>query len=73
MVFWEYKIELFWFLYLTEGTDVVVNSISDDVWESEDELTGALSDKVESWDWLYLWILPISLPITNNRTNNIKW
>ena len=33
----------------TEGTDIVVNSIADDVWSSEDELTGVLSDKVESW------------------------
>ena len=50
MVFWEYKTELFWFLFLTEGTDVVVISIVDDVWGSEDELTGALSEKFESWD-----------------------
>ena len=54
MVFWEYKTELFWFLSLTEGTDVVVDLIADDVWVSEDELTGALSDKVYIWDWLYL-------------------
>ena len=26
---------------LTEGTDVVVNLIDDDVWEAEDEQTGA--------------------------------
>ena len=39
---------------VTEGTDVVVNLIADDVWGSEDELTSALSDKVEGWDWLYL-------------------
>ena len=31
-----------------EGTDVVVNSIAGDVWVSEDELTGALSDEVDS-------------------------
>ena len=30
------------FLSVTEGTDVVVNSIADDVCGSEDELTGAL-------------------------------
>ena len=29
--------------------DVVVNSINEDVWGSEDELTGALSDEVDSW------------------------
>ena len=37
-------------MYLAEGTDVVVNSISEDVWDPEDELTGTLSGKVESWD-----------------------
>ena len=34
----------------TEGTYVVVNLIADDIWGSEDELTGTLSDEVESWD-----------------------
>ena len=33
--------------FLTERTDVVVNLIAGDVWGSEDELTGAFSDKVE--------------------------
>ena len=54
MVFWEYKIELFWCFYVAEGTDVVVNSISEDVWGSQDELTGALSDEFEIWDRLCL-------------------
>ena len=54
MVFWEYKTELFWFLSLTEGIDVVVDSIAHDVWGSEDELTGALNDEVDIWDWLYM-------------------
>ena len=49
MVFWEYQTELFWFLSVTEGIDVVVNSIPDDVWGSEDELTGVLIDKFESY------------------------
>ena len=49
MVFWEYKTELFLFFSLTEGTDVFVNLIADDVWGYEDELTGALNDEVESW------------------------
>ena len=44
MVFWEYRTELFWFLSLTEGTDVVIDSIADNVWGYEDELTYALSD-----------------------------
>ena len=35
---------------ITEGTDVAVNSIADDVWGYEDELTGVLSDEVENWD-----------------------
>ena len=39
---------------VTEGIGVVVNSIVDDVWGSEDELAGTLSDEVESWDWLCL-------------------
>ena len=39
---------------VTEGIGVVDNSIADDVWGSEDELTGALSDEVESWYWLCL-------------------
>ena len=43
MVFCEYETELFWFLSVAEGTEVVVDSIT------EDELTGVLSDKVESW------------------------
>ena len=38
------------FFSSTEGTDVIVNSIDDDVWGSEYELTGALSEKVEDWD-----------------------
>ena len=49
MLFWEYKTELFLCLSLAEGTDVVVNSIACDGWGYEDELTGALSDEVESW------------------------
>ena len=32
LVFWEYKTSLFWFLSVTEVTDVVVNSIAGDVW-----------------------------------------
>ena len=41
-------------LSLTEGTDFVSDSIYDDVWEAEDEITGALSKEVESWDLLNL-------------------
>ena len=34
MVFWEHKTDLV-FLSITEETEVVINSIEDDVWESE--------------------------------------
>ena len=37
-------------LSLIEGKDAFVNSIADDIWVSEDEITGVLSDKFESWD-----------------------
>ena len=50
MEFWEYKTESFLFLSVTERIDVVVNSIADNFGVSEDVLTGALSEKVESWD-----------------------
>ena len=41
---------IFCFLYLTEGTDIVVNSIEDDDWEDKYELTGALNEGDEIWD-----------------------
>ena len=34
---------------LIEGTDIIVNLIAYYVWGSEDELTCALSENVESW------------------------
>ena len=46
--------ELFCVFSLTEVTEVVVNSIEDDVWEAKDDITGALNDKVEIWDLLFL-------------------
>ena len=39
---------------LTEGTDVLVSLIVDDVWGYKDELTGALIDKFDISDWLYI-------------------
>ena len=54
MEFSEPKTELFWFISLSEGTEVVVNSIEDDFWEAKYEQTAALNDKVEIWDWLCL-------------------
>ena len=53
MEFLEHKIELV-FLFIIEGTEVIFNSMDDDVWESEDKITDALIDGVESWDWLCL-------------------
>ena len=41
-------------LSVIEGTYVVVTLIAENVWGSGDELTGALIEKVESWDWLCL-------------------
>ena len=60
-------------LSVTEGTDVVGNLIPEDVWGSIYELTVVLSENFESWDWLCLCIRPISLPMTNSISNNIKW
>ena len=44
MEFSEHKTELVCFLSLTEGIEVVVNLIEDDVSEAKDEITGALND-----------------------------
>ena len=44
------------------GTDVVFISIDEDVWGSEDELTGALSDEVENWYGLYYKFVPYLSP-----------
>ena len=35
-------------LSITEDIEVIVNSIDDDVEEAEDEIIGALNDRVES-------------------------
>ena len=64
---------MFWCLSVIEGTDIVVNLIAEDAWYYEDELTGVFSDKVHSWYWLWLYILPMSFPMTNSKTNNIEW
>ena len=54
MEFWEHKTELFCFLYLIEGMEVVINLMDDDVWEAEYEQIWALNENVEIWDWIYL-------------------
>ena len=46
----KHKTELFFCLYLLEGTEIVANSIEDDVWGDKYERTCDLNDKVESWD-----------------------
>ena len=48
MEFLEHKPELV-FLSLTEGTEVIVNSMDDGVLEAKDKRTGALIDGFESW------------------------
>ena len=42
MVFCEHKMESVWYLSIIEETQVIVESIEDDVWEAEDE-------KLVSW------------------------
>ena len=49
MEFLEKYIYLFWFI--TENIEVIVISINNHMWESEDETTGALNDVVEDWNW----------------------
>ena len=39
---------------IIEETEGIVNAIYDDIWESDDERTGALIDWVDSWDWICL-------------------
>ena len=47
---WGIQNRFFSILYLTEGADVVVYSMADDIWESKDEITGALGDEFDSCD-----------------------
>ena len=42
------------FLSISEETEVIVNLIEVDVWESEDDTTGSFIDGFESWYWLCL-------------------
>ena len=48
MEFLSHKTELVCSLSITEDTEVIVNSIDDDVRQSEYERPGALIDRVES-------------------------
>ena len=47
----EHKIELVWFLYITEGTEFIVNSTDDNLWEAEDEKIDVFIEGVEIWYW----------------------
>ena len=48
IIFGEHKTDFF---SITEETKVLVNTVDDDVWEADYEITGSLIDGVESWDW----------------------
>ena len=54
MVNREHKTELVWFLSIIEETEVIINSMEDDFWETEYERTGSLTDGVGSKDWIYI-------------------
>ena len=54
MEFSEHKTEFILFFYITEGTDIIVDSINDDVWEDEYKRTGDFIDIDESLDWICL-------------------
>ena len=41
-------------MYITEETEVIFNSMDDDVEEAEDKITGALSDGFYIWDRICL-------------------
>ena len=45
MVFWDHKTGLVCFLSITEESEVIVNAVDDDFWESEYERTGCLIDR----------------------------
>ena len=55
------------FLYITEGTWVIVNSIYNGVLEAKDYITGAFIDGVEILDWTCLLTHTMSLPMINSR------
>ena len=48
MLFWEHKTESVCSFSIIEETQVIVNSIEDDVWEAEYEKTDSLIDGVDS-------------------------
>ena len=66
MEFLEHKIELVCFLYITEETEVIVNSIYGDILEAKYERTNEFIDVVYSWDWICLYICPVSFTMMND-------
>ena len=75
MVFCEHKMESVWYLSIIEETQVIVESIEDDVWEAEDEkLVSWLTDLIVVIDYafkynrcLFLWW------VMDKNKNNSKW
>ena len=51
--------------------DVCVKLLADDAWSAEDDKTGFLSVEVDTFDWIFLKEIPISLPTMQIST--IKW
>ena len=62
MVFCEHKMESVWYLSIIEETQVIVESIEDDVWEAEDEkLVSWLTELIVGID--YFKIQPMYFPM----------
>ena len=72
---------LFWLLVVSllsswDEMDVNVKLLADDVFESDDDITGSLSVEVNSFDQLYTKEWPISLPmvqISTIKRKDEKW
>ena len=53
--------------------DALVELLADDIWKDEDDKTGFLSDRVDSFDLLYLKERPISLTMLQISTTKQKY
>ena len=53
--------------------DFCVELFADDVWEADDDKPGFLSVVVDSIDPLFLYKLPMSLPVVENSNKNRKY
>ena len=63
-------------MYLLLSLDEIyvhVELLADDVWEDEDDKTGFFSVGVDNFDRLFSEKRPISLPMVQNSTNNLKY